>query len=123
MNNILTVFIGGGIGSLLRYGISIYTPNLFKTTFPIATLTSNILSCIILAITVSLLNSKPETGNLKLLLITGLCGGFSTFSTFSYETVELMRNGNMMYAIANILISVLICIALVYMIAKSPIVQ
>lgn len=119
MNNIIAVFIGGGIGSLFRYGISTLTATIIKTSFPIATLASNVLSCIILALTVTIINSKPEAGNWKLFIITGICGGFSTFSTFSFETVDLIRNGNTMYAIANVTISILVCFALVYLLAKN----
>ena len=50
----------------------------------------------------------------NLVIITGFCGGFSTFSTFSYETVALLKQGSVMWAIANILISVLVGIAIIY---------
>ena len=121
MNNYLLVFLGGGVGSLFRYGISVIIPGLFKSSFPVATLTSNILSCIILALTVSFFYMKPDTNHAwKLLLVTGVCGGFSTFSTFSFETVELFRTGQAGYAIANILISVITCVGIIYLLAKNP---
>ena len=119
MNNLIAVFIGGGFGSLVRYGISTITLYLIKTTFPVATLISNISSCIILATAVTMLNTKSEAETWKLLIITGFCGGFSTFSAFSYETVELIRSGNSMYAISNIVISLTVCIVLIYIITKN----
>ncbi len=120
MNNILLVFLGGGLGSLARFGISEIVKNNFKASFPIATLSSNILSCLILALMVGLYSGKVDASPaMKTLIVVGFCGGFSTFSTFSYETVELMRSGNMIYAIANILISVIVCVALVYFLSKQ----
>ena len=119
MNNILLVFVGGGIGTLARFGISeIFRAN-FRSGFPFATLCSNIISCIILALVImGPLSYKAEPG-IRNLLIVGICGGFSTFSTFSFETVELIRAGNMMMAVANILINVTVCVALIWFITRA----
>jgi fluoride exporter len=120
MNNLLFVFLGGGIGSIARYGISEIVRYNFKSTFPLATLISNIISCIVLALAVGMFSEKVGSNPaLRVLIVVGFCGGFSTFSSFSYETVELMRNGNTAIAIANILISVSVCIALIYFLSKQ----
>ena len=120
MKNLLLVFVGGGFGSLARYGVSLITKVFFNTAFPLATLISNITSCLILALVVLITSQKQiESNSLKLLLIAGFCGGFSTFSTFSFETVELFRNGNTGYAIANIAISIILCVGLIHFISKA----
>ena len=120
MNNVLLVFIGGGLGSVVRLGMAYLVGQNFKSIFPIATLCSNILSCIILAIVVGMLHEKLIlNNNLRMFLLVGFCGGFSTFSTFSFETVELLRSGNTMYAIGNILISVSVCISLIYFMVRN----
>ncbi len=120
MNNLLLIFIGGGLGSISRFGIGAFVQSNFKSVFPIATLCSNILSCLILAVSVALFSEKFITSpSLRMFVLIGFCGGFSTFSTFSYETVELMRSGNLMIAIANIFISVTVCTALIYFLTKQ----
>jgi fluoride exporter len=119
MNNLLLVFVGGGLGSIVRYGISEFVKSNFKSIFPLATLCSNVISCVILALVVGLFSEKVGLNpTLRVLIVIGFCGGFSTFSTFSYETVELMRSGNTMIAIANVLISVTVCLALIYFLTK-----
>jgi fluoride exporter len=120
MNNILLVFLGGGLGSIARYGVSEIVKTHFKTSYPLATFLSNSASCLILALIVGVFSSKMEGYPvLKMLLVVGFCGGFSTFSTFSFETVALMRSGNLIIAFANVLISVSVCLAVIYFVTKQ----
>ena len=111
----LYIFIGGGIGSLLRYAISLISFRFLTVTFPIATLISNSLACLILGIIVYAFSVKTiQYEWVQPLLVIGLCGGFSTFSTFSNETVQLFTSGNALMAILNMLISLASGIGIIY---------
>ena len=109
MMNYILVFIGGGLGSICRYGISDFLSK-YGYNFPVATLVANIISCIILGFLVGL-SMKAESSQVqKFLLMTGFCGGFSTFSTFTNETFQLLQANQYLYALANVGISIFICL-------------
>jgi CrcB protein len=115
----LLVFVGGGLGCVARYGMATLVARYHVGSYPIATFLSNVLSCVILAGVLALLVSENSTAKwVKPLLVIGFCGGFSTFSTFSFETVHLIKNGNLLVAAANVILSLAVCFAIAYRIAK-----
>lgn len=107
---LIWVFLGGGLGSVFRYSIGhIFTKT--AIALPIATLLSNVISCIIFALALAFFNDKLQSNpNVKLFLLTGICGGLSTFSTFSFETFSLFKQGSYLWASSNILLSLLLCL-------------
>ena len=104
---IIAVGLGGFIGSVLRYLVSRLTAGVDFASLPLGTLTVNVLGCFVLGLLTGLFertgNLSPE---LRLLLTTGLCGGFTTFSTFSNEALGLMRSGQTLLCFAYIVASV-----------------
>jgi fluoride exporter len=88
------VFIGGGLGSLFRFGIGIMVLNNFKPYFPVGTFLVNIIGCFLLGLIIGLVQSrKMVSQEFSLLFGTGFCGGFTTFSAFSIEANSLMKDG------------------------------
>lgn len=117
----LAVFLGGGLGSMARFGISRLVLMLeVRGNFPWATLASNLLATAILAWLVLRMQGHLQThGTLWAFLAIGFCGGFSTFSTFSQENFLLLRSGMLGYAAVNVLLSAAAGIALFYLITRS----
>ncbi|HEX8376192.1 MAG TPA: fluoride efflux transporter CrcB [Pedobacter sp.] len=114
MKELLLVFAGGGLGSVARYGISKMYGS-WQSIFPFATLTANFLSCIVFGLIIILSADKLSISPLvKLLIITGFCGGFSTYSSFTFETVQLFKNDNTLLAFSNILLNFFLSVSGLY---------
>jgi len=109
IRTILLIGLGGGIGSIFRYLTSVFVAKYYANNFPLATFLTNILGCFFIGIIMGLL-AKSQFGSqdLKWFLVTGFCGGYTTFSAFGYENINLMQNGNSVLAFGYIAMSIII---------------
>lgn len=107
MTAILYVGAGGFVGSVLRYLIGQYLQGKATGGFPIGTLSVNIIGCFIIGLVYAFASKGHVTTDWKLFLATGLCGGFTTFSTFSNDILLLFKSGNIMQGIIYLSISVI----------------
>ena len=114
MNTWLAIFIGGGIGSMARFGVTKWMTYLLPISFPYGTLMANLFSSLILGFFLGITSLKPEGEHqLRFLMAVGFCGGFSTFSAFSAETFELFRNGMFLNGGINILVNLIAGIGMI----------
>jgi len=110
----LYVFLGGGLGSLCRYGIILVFAN-YDFRLPAATITTNILAGLLLGLIAGWAMRHTNNQQIMLLGAVGFCGGFSTFSTFSLENIQLWQNGHIGSMFFNILLSVFLCFGSVWL--------
>ncbi len=111
MQNYLLVFVGGGVGAAARYWLSGLVHQRMGSGFPSGTMVVNILGCFLIGFLMSTLEDRFVVyPSLRIFLTIGILGGFTTFSSFSFETVALLRDGEVFYAGANILLSVIVCL-------------
>lgn len=121
MSIIGLIFLGGGLGSLARYGVGKAAIQFYSDgKFPLGTLIANTLACLILGIMLYTFRDRLiENEWVKYLVVIGFCGGFSTFSTFSLETVKLFQSGLVYWGIFNILISLALGVSILWMLVKE----
>jgi CrcB protein len=112
LKQFLIVGLGGGLGSMLRYAASFI---IRQSNFPWTTWLVNVSGSLIIGIVMGItLNATATNQSWKLFLATGICGGFTTFSAFSFETLRMIHEGRSIMALTYILSSVLISILAVY---------
>jgi len=112
MRQWLAIAAGGAIGALLRYWVSTGTHALLGRGFPYGTFTVNVLGSLLMGFLYVWLLDRVVTGPVvRAFLLIGLLGGFTTFSSFSIESLNLIEAGQVFKALANVLLSVTVCIA------------
>lgn len=113
---ILLIGLGGFAGAFLRYGLSTAAQSAFPGAFPIGTLLVNVLGCLAIGVLSGMAEARallsPE---LRALVGVGLLGGFTTFSAFANETLNAARDGALLSAAANVLVSVALCLGAVWL--------
>ena len=92
VRNLLLVALGGGLGSVCRYLVS----RMVESSFPWGTFVVNILGSLLIGLLVALVGKGIVSNEIKLLLVTGFCGGFTTFSTFANESFGMMKTGDVL---------------------------
>ena len=117
MKALLLVALGGAVGSVARYKLSTYVvQHTLDWRFPAGTFTVNVVGCLIAGLLAGIAEQHDILSpNARLLLFTGLLGGFTTFSAFGLETMVLLKRGELMTAAANIILSVVVGLAALWL--------
>ncbi len=118
MNKILPILVvgtGGFVGTILRYALSLVGQKL-SFTFPHGTLWANLLGCLVLGIVTALATETDSISpSTRLFLATGICGGFTTMSTFTYEAFQFAQDSEYVYAAVYCVATIAGCAAMFYM--------
>ena len=111
MQSLIIVFLGGGLGSVVRYSLGKWVNDMHGQAFPWGTLVVNIIACFVLGLVVGLADHKQLlSASSRLFWAVGFRGGFSTFSTFSNETLYLLQQGLTFQLLAYVITSLIICV-------------
>jgi CrcB protein len=111
MRQVMAIAAGGALGSVLRYGLSTWVHTLAGRGFPYGTLAVNVLGCLVMGVLfVLLVERMGESAVWRAGLLIGVLGGFTTFSTFSIETFNLIEQGAMAKAAGNMAASLVLCV-------------
>jgi CrcB protein len=111
-HDILLVGLGGFAGSVARYLVSVIVASQTAFVFPLATFLVNVIGCLLIGVFFQMADRGDAiTPEFRLLLMTGFCGGFTTFSAFSVENIQLLQKGEFVFAAGNILLSIAVGLA------------
>ena len=114
----LYIALGGALGSMARYAVSGALGRATHEIFPWGTLTANVTGCFVIGLFAVLTGPDGRVGvapDIRALVMVGVCGGYTTFSSFSLQTLTLARDGDMARASANVVVSVLLCLVGVWL--------
>ncbi|MBX7147578.1 fluoride efflux transporter CrcB [bacterium] len=111
MRNILLVGMGGFIGAVSRYSAGIVIPKFLPSTFPYPTLIVNIVGSFLIGFLMALFLKGQLSESARLFLVVGIMGGLTTFSSFSFETVDLLYKQQIGQAFTNIALNLLLCLS------------
>lgn len=106
----LWIALGSGLGGVARFALGSWIFRLTGESFPWGTIAVNLIGCIFIGWFATFTGRTPSAANLRYFVMTGVCGGFTTFSSFSLETLNLARDGQPLRAGANVVVSVLLCL-------------
>jgi CrcB protein len=115
LNKLVWIAIGGGVGSVCRYLLSGWGQRLAGESFPLGTLVVNATGCLLIGLFAAAFGGALIVREeIRLAILVGVLGGFTTFSTFSLETLALINDGQFGRALANVLLSVTVCMVAVW---------
>lgn len=119
MQNYLIVFLGAGIGGVLRYWGSNYVYKFLPPTFPYGTLAVNVVGSFLLGMFIFFLDSNQLINQqVRVFLTVGICGGLTTFSTFSYETINFLKERDYLLAGSNIILNLFLTLVALFIAYK-----
>lgn len=115
MSQLLWVGLGGFVGAIVRYQVSLWAHRWVAGPFPIGTLTVNVMGCFLIGVLMTRVDHGAFSPETRVFLGTGLLGALTTFSTFGYETFDLIRDGSPALAAVSVLLNVVVGLLAVWM--------